>query len=161
MPSRNGGAVEVRIEGAETRISPPLYGAVAPVDALLARRWTAGNGTGQVDVVHAVAYDIDDTPTVVDLGELASMVGGSAAAVVRCNLLVVENTGSTAMTIGGGSTPLLPNAVPVQPGGLVAIAFGAGGADGVDTSTNDLLSIATAASTTTARVTILGRTAAA
>jgi len=159
MATVSGFKAQVLVRGAESRITPPPNGAVASVDGDLSRQWPAGSGSGTVNTVYDVVGSATSSPTVIDLSALPSMTGGSARNVIRLMFLVIENTGSTnVLTVGGGTTPVFANARTIQPGGVETIAFAASGADGLNVSTNKLLSIESA-SGTTYRIRIAGRTA--
>lgn len=158
MPTVAGYRSTIQTRGAESRIAPPPNGAAASVDRDLSRQWASGNAAGQCDVVYDTAGTATSTPTVLDMSALPSMVGASARNMVRLHELTIENTGAAALVVGGGSTPVLPDALTIPVGGRHVLGFAASGADGLNVATNKLLSISCATSTTY-RITIAGRTA--
>ena len=157
MATVAGSRISITLRGAEVVSTPPNK-AVASIDQTIEASWADGGSSGATEHVYDVTGTATDTPTVIDLSALPSMAGGSTRDLDRTMFLCVRNTGAGVLLAGGGSTPVIPQ-VSIPVGGFAVFGFSASAADGLDTSTNKLLSLERAASTsTTYRVTLAGRT---
>lgn len=126
--------------------------------------FASGTDDGQINRVHSVTSTISSTPTDIDLlGSLASEIaGGGTTSLVDLVGIILHNTGSVAVQVGGDTNALAifgaaADFITVQPGGLFVWLAPAGVAPVA--STGDILQLATASSTTTVKVVLLGRSA--
>ena len=157
MSTVSGYRSNILIRGAEVGDNAP-NGSRASVDRDLSRSWPGGSGAGEVDVVYDTEGTATDTPTVIDLSELPSMVGEADRDCGRLMAVEIENTGAAVLLVGGGTTPAFAQ-LTIPAGGRISMSFAASAADGIDVSTNKNISIECATSTTY-RLSIAGRTVA-
>lgn len=119
------------------------------IDRLISRQWSSGVGTYSIDQVLTAAGDIAGGASVT-----LDLIGGDAplggvASFGHLKALAVENAGSTTLTIGSGTAPILilthaTDTAPIQASGvLLLVAPGAGYA--VSSGTADSIHIEAAA----------------
>lgn len=166
MATRNGVRLTVQIEGDSYSSGAGFNGAVSSLADRMYLSWAQGTGTGQVDKVFADDLALTTTPTDLDLAGGSNVKDPASQAdqtFAVLHAIIVENTGANNVVLGGdaNSVPIFDAAadsLTIKPGGVVIIAT-APGTDGwtVTAGTGDIIQLAAGASTTTARVVLVGR----
>lgn len=145
--------------GAEQIPSTPTKGALsASVENVTGgRRWTQGQGTGQVDVVYmsdqTMAASETDSYNTLSAGSLTDLLGQAVdldelkCLIVKCNTgtIALEAPASNALGIFSSATDL----INLGAGQMVVFDFGAGGLDVTANSKLDIIEKAAAAATYT------------
>lgn len=126
----------------------------------------SGTSDGQNDRIFSAASTASTTPVSLDLaGSLTSAVGSGTVAFAEWTWIIIENTGTADILVGGGATPLAglltvgtTDSWRVQPGGFhIAYAGPAGVA--IANGSTDLLWITAASGTPTYNIIVVGRSA--
>lgn len=155
--------IVVRAQEGDTGVGA---GGTARLPHEIVYRLDLANGTanGEINRVHSVSSTFSTTPTDLDLlGSLTSQIsGGAVTSFVDLAGIVIENTGSVNLLVGGDTNAVLifsaaNDVLVVPPGGIFVWMAPAGLAPVA--STGDVLQIAAASGTCTGKVLLLGRSA--
>lgn len=150
------------VAGGETATTGLATSALSLAYSYAPTAFADGTGASQAQKVATVSgATIDSTGTSYDLTAMAGGINASTVNFGAVKLLVIENTGSVNLLVGNGTNPWTglcssgTATLNVRPGGALIVC--APDATGLVTSGSDkVIKLATASSTTTVKIVVVG-----